>query len=894
MRNIPTAVVVGILVGSALLGSRAAAQLATEREDVFDSSSTILEPRVEQAGVSASFVPDFNTRMAITNSVVDPGYQPLVWVNSGGNLVFKNPDSVGSNGWTSVGITGVDADLAGVSWSTNNNPRQRVFYTKAGFVRQLTYDNNSASDAQLPGLAGYTFLNYLAAASYPGSGNSRNLEVVVAALNTSNSLRLCAFHGTTTQQPSPTWCTSTDTLPYWDVSNIAAVSLASAAPQFFFTDVNQRLGVLVPQQTQGLYTWVTLNSPDANPLRRSLWVGESDAGGSYQIAVVSYDCCSDHAFIGNLPVGGSTVTWTALPTIPNNPAMLYNASVGGVRYVSGTAKRTLLNLVGHDGKLYGITSTNGAWPGSWGQTGILPGGGEFFQSLGIVTTTSGGTPNPRTFLVAGENAGSTMIEYQTGATPALRDHVHFDLGDYVALPAPANESSASISAHMGLAAAIQRNNPPPWKIQIAQAGPSVSGWNAPVLASQLGAITPGYTTSSTDPMTFSGGSDGTFLNRYLHYTEFQLDVLNNGNGTCGYPAGKPGRIIYRRDTSVASLASQTQASPGFYLIASGTGVDHPGLGATFDPYSFSKPTAHVAYSHTSTMYWSLLPNGSASGPISIGSAFVHGGFPMVTTGANQLAYVYAAAPTTWGDVCQLTPGRAPTSSECGQMGGGTALPVPTGSKCLFFGAPQGSQQGLCAATGPYCTSAPSSWHKCFHVSQPVSVAADPVNPKTFYAAYHALDSQSPGGKDLSVYFTKASNSFTAWTTPVRVHSRLAGDQFNYLNPAITVDASGTIVITYSAIHSTEDVPSDQTGAASVYAVWSSNGGSTWSSAAANPVSSWNALSLPYHCGRQMWFLGEYQQGNTLAGRAYQIYPYSTGTQQATTQQRGKFFTRWAM
>jgi hypothetical protein len=59
-------------------------------------------------------------------------------------------------------------------------------------------------------------------------------------------------------------------------------------------------------------------------------------------------------------------------------------------------------------------------------------------------------------------------------------------------------------------------------------------------------------------------------------------------------------------------------------------------------------------------------------------------------------------------------------------------------------------------------------------------------------------------------------------------------------------------------------------------------------------SSFSALTLPYHCVRRMYFFGEYHAGGVMGGRAYHVYPYSSGTLEATTQQKGKWFSRWSM
>src|SRR6185295_4691540 len=142
-----------------------------------------------------------------------------------------------------------------------------------------------------------------------------------------------------------------------------------------------------------------------------------------------------------------------------------------------------------------------------------------------------------------------------------------------------------------------------------------------------------------------------------------------------------------------------------------------------------------------------------------------------------------------------------------------------------------------------------------------------------YVAYTANDQG-----ETSIYFTQSQGggSFGSWSTPVRVHTHGTEDVY-YFDPEVSVDNEGTIVITYSLM---VPAPFTTNGGARATVAWSTDGGMSFAN---SDLVGWNALALPYHCGRQKWFLGEYRQVSKVGGRAIHLYQYQSGSSSTHVQ-----------
>jgi hypothetical protein len=860
------------------------------------AAGIVLSLLAVRARAEGTWDPTWSARMAITDRSTAADIQPYVWMNAQGKLVYKDPDAT-SFPWVQpvAAITGVNSGVGAVSWKDGAVARQRVYYTRGNKLSVLNYDDNVASETQLTQANGYLFANTAISAVRWKNGNTETIGVAVGGkVNTTAAYHVCVYEGAWNQTPTA-WCTAGEVLPAVGDHDIASVSLGGTArPEFFFVTTSGLLRALIPSGTSS-YSYTALNRPTSDPLRGTIFATETEAGGAFQIGVISYNETTDFAWIGTVAANSASVTWTALPTLPNNIAVLNQNTIGGITYTNN-GTHTLFEIVSWDSNVYRITSTDGVWPTSW-QSPLLPGGGMYLRSLGAITKLP--SQLPRTFFVAGNTSPgdgwtNSLSELQEPGAP-FRDHIRLDLGHGHALSVSANEPSGAVGPSRGLSAATQRNNPPPWTQVLSQTTNAASSWGSAVTVSFLPPINSGYSTAGTDPVTAVGGGVG---NGLMHFSNLELDI----NSSCDEPSGTTvdSRIVLRRDTSASVIASKTLSSSGIWVMDQDYDLDHPGLGITYNPYDplGSYPTAHVVWTKVSgtpvQRYATVNPTNVKSSILNITSR-LPAGPAGVAVGAGPTAYGW----TTSRYLCKLTPGSLPTSADCGvasgstpvkTIGGATLNPpmLNTGTDYLYFGTSQASQQGDCPVAGD------GNFYKCFVGSDNfIQFTVDPVTTKTFYAVYLAKDQREATPTHLALYFTKnTGQTYTTWSTPVVITPRLGNE--NYFDPAITVDANGTIVITYSRMTSSPD--GDTSGSASGRAHWcnindsSCTNTSDWTDGGTFSV--WNAKSLPFHCRRQWWWLSDYHYGSVMGGRAYHLLP-SSGTS-APTKQMGHLYSRWSM
>jgi len=214
---------------------------------------------------------------------------------------------------------------------------------------------------------------------------------------------------------------------------------------------------------------------------------------------------------------------------------------------------------------------------------------------------------PRVFTTGGSTT-TTLEEYTfPNFVGAFRDHIRFPqspqaLGDATH---PATESAIGMGPQSGLAAAVRRNNPPPWQNVLDDTMDGANSFGSatdvvvqPVAAGQ----------SISDPIIDFGGGK-------FHYVDFERDI-----GSCS--AFGTERIVYRRGTSAAYIAGLQSGSPDLFVLPSdGSGLDHPGMVVTED--ATGAATAHVMWwdqsnaANQHVFYWKLLPSGQTVGPTAI-------------------------------------------------------------------------------------------------------------------------------------------------------------------------------------------------------------------------------------------------------------------------------------
>lgn len=197
------------------------------------------------------------------------------------------------------------------------------------------------------------------------------------------------------------------------------------------------------------------------------------------------------------------------------------------------------------------------------------------------------------------------------------------------------------------------------------------------------------------------------------------------------------------------------------------------------------------------------------------------------------------------------------------MVAGDALPRPVEPDIRFgtTGAPDASSGRSCEAGAQY--------RQCFKATEPTALFAHPTTGHV-YAAWQGLDADSLGGASTSIYFSRSTTpALTAWTAPVRVNARVIGSTVYHIDPALTVDRTGFIVITYSSIEQDQVAP-----VADVRTSYSSDGGASFSTANRMVTPTWQPAHLSIHCTRHTFFLGEYRDGSTFGEKHFQTYPYS--------------------
>jgi hypothetical protein len=829
------------------------------------------------------FHPAFNARMAVSDRSTTTGLQPWVWMatagdaSSGSILVAKQADTSATSAWTFTFATLLTSAPDAISWTDGSNARQRIFYSSGGALQMLNWDNNiQNSFTTLPNASTFSVPFGDQASVTWVSGFTRRFAIAGYAAKNGTNGHLCFWEKTST---GSTWSVSCTASPQMSSVNDPLPDIVGVVqgttPVFFFRNAAGRLA-RARRTAVAEYTIQELGTESLGP---SLFATNSQTAGSVDVGVIRTS--DNRVRVARLSSSTSTSpTWTTLPALPGGAVPVTNANVtlSGASYPitpSGSSTRTQVAVISSTLRLHTIRTTNNAgttWETAW-TAGVVPGRGTVPGPEQVIAGLGPTTGNPpangaRLFFVGGGAFGSdfatTLQEYWFGFPRPWRDHVRFTFGNGGIEPAAtgATESAAGIGPVYGLAAAIQRNNPAPWRIVMASSDDGASSFGATL---QMTAVLDSLgTRSASDPIATHGGFGG----HLLHFADLEL---TKAAATCT-DTGDPDLISYRRGSTASDIASGAE-----FIVATGPSFDHPGIGVTVDAGDL--PTAHVLWwdvNASQTKYWTLAPGDVIGGP------FVISSLPALPAGisvGNMQSQVYGWTFVVGGGfptICKMN-GSQGSGLTCGTP---ALSPAPFGKDIHFGPQVTDAQNGDCAGLA---SGGSTRFYKCFDTEQPAAVYADPTQANRVHIAYQALDS---GTGRLAIFYTRNTDSNLAmWTPPVKIASDAAQE---LINPAISVDYDGTIVVTYSRIQAaTFATPTN--GTAQVRVTWSTLDSGTWSTAG-QVVEDWDAENLPFHCGRRKWFLGEYRYPDVVAGRAVHLLPSSDGTSGGVVRQHALWFS----
>jgi hypothetical protein len=852
-----------------------------------------------QAQQDHTWHPLFNVRMAVSDRSTASAFQPWIWAATAGDgtsgplLSAKQADNSSTSAWTLTFALGLTSGPDAISWTSGSTAHQRIFYSRNNQIQMLDWDNSTQNSfTDIPAPANITLPVGDVAALTFGSGSSRRMVVASYAAKSGANGFLCFWEKLVSSSGSFTSsCTATAVMtsvndPLPDIVGV----VQSGTPLFFFRNNAGHLG---RARRTGTATF-TIEQVSTFAIGPSVFATPSQASGSVDVGMIRSDNgIRIHRF--NSPTALTPSVSIGLPALPGGatPAVTSNVAISGGSYpISATGSRTQVAVYDTAFRLYTIRSTNNtgtvydaAWTGP-----VVPGRvtttapEQVVTALGPLIGNTAGNAGRLFFVAAGAigfDYATSLGEYMWGFPRPFSDHGRFNfttegLDDTVS---GATESSAGVGPVKGIATAIQRNNPPPWKITSAGTDDNATSFGN---SATLVPATPTFTQS--DPVAAHGGFGG----HLIHFAAIEMATPTGGGDTSECSVSNSNdRVVYRR-----GFASQDIVNSVFVTVGPGTpgiGLDHPGIGVTVD--SSDQPTAHVAYwdKNLGVRYWFLSPGDVVNGPFTIPTGSLPSLPAGISVGNNQgtvYAWVFSAFGNGWPTICRMK-GSDVTGLVCGKPPTtGAFAKMPT-SKVISYGAHLASNQvGSCPPL-PNPQGGQPRFSKCFDNAQPAAIFADPTQNNRLHIAYQAPSFAN--ATRLSIWYTRNTDSNLAmWTPPVEIATDSTRD---LVNPAITIDYDGQIVVTYSRIlNATFSTPTD--GRADTLVAWSTVDSSTWHSNG-QVVSSWDADNLPFHCGpfRTKWFLGEYRYGDVVAGRAVHLLNESNGSPSGKLRQRAMWFSR---
>jgi hypothetical protein len=260
-------------------------------------------------------------------------------------------------------------------------------------------------------------------------------------------------------------------------------------------------------------------------------------------------------------------------------------------------------------------------------------------------------------------------------------------------------------------------------------------------------------------------------------------------------------------------------------------------------------------------------------------------------------YAFVDVSTAWSKICTLKNAftGGVTEADCTMLGkcasqSGDCVSQPDGTARWVPPPSSSPSAGGRVYIGPEISQYPTSEmecqlqngkkYKCFNTYPLRAVAADPLVNYKVYVAYTANSAAAPYAR--GIYFTRSTggSNWGNFTQPVLI----AQDATNifYYDPQITVDTDGTVIVSYNAFAT---APGDTSGNGTFFISISGDGGATFLPWAPAGLNNWNTSTMPYHCGRGVYFVGEYRDSNAFGNRAYVSFqsggsttsPYAYGT-----------------
>jgi hypothetical protein len=821
------------------------------------------------ANAELTFEPDPNRRMTVTDRSTATGLQARVWsVTAGDYIASKRPD-VNQTGWD-LHVAAVESGIDAVSWTDGSTQRERVFFAREDEMKFLNFDNDAfQSWGALPAPAtGIEFrATDVAAVTWTESSVRK---IGVAAISTDG--RVCVWTGETSGFTAAPFCTAASTASTSD-PDIDATAV-SEIPVFTFRGTSGSLSVVRRSGASWFSASIGI-PPGETTIGASVDAFPSpQVTGTVEVAVTGNTGRIHTARFAPL---STTETWTTLPVLPDGatPAS-QSTALAATTYLSlgfpfpSTTVRTALYVASSSRRLYRIYSgSSGAWSGVGWSSGTMgtaarPPGGESYYGVGLAFTAGDLLfSSPTVFGVGGVNAlfwaNFTLQEFNESG---FRDHVHiFQVDEDIVLgntssgTKPATESTVSVAPLIGHATALRRNSDGPWQVVLSESSDAATTWSNDFVVQTAAGWAQPDPASLTDPITAiePGGTK--------HHLVLEVPI-NYADPSLPYcTASTARRLVYRAGGSTAAMANRTAVGTGLRIVSEGN-LDHGGLALTYDATGTTAHSVVWEVAPTNTVkHWARTPAGVESTV----TLSLPGGPPGIFTDAAGTLFAWSGVsvrPT----ICRL--GAAGNCIETAVVGAGTSPNISTPN--IFFGV---------ADPADPMAECPGD-RRCFDTQQPFAFATHPTVANQIYAVYQGLD---PDGTSTSVFFQKNDGaSLSVWTTPVRVHARGFGATEAYVDPSVTVDGEGTIVVTYSKVPGSS-IDNWQ------YVSYSTDGGTTWTSQRVSV--NWRSEDLPFHCSRRKFFLGEYREGSVLGNRAFNQLHKSSG---GNTVISGFWGSRWSM